>query len=132
MTPPSKDGGKDLIVFLDVYNKEYSFIIELKHWRGGKKVGTDPVEKFLRVVINEKKYGGLFLASYGYTKDCIEAIASFRRYNLNIGDGDKIYAIFQIYKQKIDGRMLSPFDLLNVLSSGINEKKGDRGPRLHP
>ena len=122
VTQPSKDGGKDIIVYLDVYNEKYSFIIELKHWRSGKRVNLSPVEKFLRVVINEKRTGGLFLASYGYTEDCIEAIASFKRYNLNLGDGNKIYSIFQIYKQKIGGRVLAPVELLNVLSSGIDEK----------
>lgn len=119
VTPPSKDGGKDIIAHLDVFNNQYSFVIELKHWRSGKRVDLSPVDKFLRVVINEKRTGGLFLASYGYTEDCIEAIASFKRYNLNLGDGNKIYSIFQVYKQKIGGQVLAPADILSMVSSGI-------------
>lgn len=124
VTPPSKDGGKDIIATTDVFNKKYSFILELKHWRVGKKVGFKHVEKFLRVVINEKSSGGLFLASYGYTNDCTEAIASFKRYNLNLGDGDKIYSIFELYKQRIDGLVLAPEKLVKLLSSGLEENIG--------
>ncbi len=124
VTPPSKDGGKDIIANLDVYNNKYSFIIELKHWRSGKKVDSDHVEKFLRVVINEKRSGGLFLASYGYTDECVERLVSFKQFNLNLGDGNKIYSIFQIYKKKQDGLILSPKDLVAVLTE---DSLGTRG-----
>lgn len=117
VTPSSKDAGKDLIVSFEVYNDDHSFIIELKHWRSKKKVGIDPVEKFLRVVLNEKRTGGLFLSSYGYTEDCLEAIASFSRYNLNLGDGNKIFTICKIYKQKKDGLVIVPEDFFYVLAS---------------
>lgn len=123
VTPPSKDGGKDIILSLDVYNDKYSFIIELKHWRSGKKVGPDYVEKFLRVVINERRSGGLFLASYGYSDDCLDRLVSFKRYNINLGDGNKIYNFFRIYKKTMGGLVFSPLYLLNILSENVIEAK---------
>lgn len=119
VTPPSKDGGKDIIASIEVSNKKYSFIIELKHWRSGKKVGKESVEKFLRVVINEQRSGGLFLASYGFTENCREALASFKQYRVNLGDGEKLYSFFQLYQQKKNGKILVPEELISVLSSGL-------------
>ncbi len=116
VTPPAKDGGKDIIANLQISNKHYSFIIELKHWRSGQRVGSKHVERFLRVVINDKPCGGLLLATYGYTKDCTELLCSLKQYKLNLGAGDRIYSIFQLYRKKRNGIVVSPSEMLGVVT----------------
>jgi hypothetical protein len=125
VTPPSRDGGKDIIASLEVCNETYSFIIEVKHWRCGKRVGPGPVEKFLRVIINERRAGGLFLASHGFTEDCIEAVASLKRYPIKLGDESTIWSIFKMYTRKKEGLMLPASELVRLLSTGLDEKAPD-------
>lgn len=122
VTPPARDGGKDIIASLEICNQTYSFIIELKHWRCGQRVGPGPVEKFLRVIINEKRVGGLFLASYGFTETCIEALASLKRYPIKLGDERKMKSIFRMYKRRKEGLMLPVRELVRLLSTGLEEK----------
>jgi restriction system protein len=49
LTPPSKDGGKDLILRCDATRGKESYIVELKHWRSGKRVGKQSVSDFMEI-----------------------------------------------------------------------------------
>jgi len=66
LTPGSKDGGKDVILECEISNEERSYIVEIKHWRSGIRVGHGAVEDFLHVITRENRNGGLFLSTYGY------------------------------------------------------------------
>ncbi len=41
LTPASKDGGKDIILTMQTESGYKSYIVELKHWRSGKRVGEN-------------------------------------------------------------------------------------------
>jgi restriction system protein len=42
LTPPSKDGGKDLILTCNIKQGQQSYIVELKHWRD-EPIGDEPI-----------------------------------------------------------------------------------------
>ena len=46
LTPSSKDGGKDIIIQHEMEGKIKSYIVEVKHWRCGNKVGSNLVDFF--------------------------------------------------------------------------------------
>jgi len=47
LTPPTKDGGKDIVVQFIASRRTQSHYVEVKHWVSGKKVGNDTVREFL-------------------------------------------------------------------------------------
>jgi len=97
LTPGSKDGGRDLILSCEVAGLPKSYVVEVKHWRSGKRVGRIHVEQFIRVVAREKREGGLFLATYGYTPGAVEAITEIDHHQISLGDKDKIVSLCRTY-----------------------------------
>lgn len=85
LTPPSKDGGKDLILAFNAVGRDESFIIELKHWRSGKRVDGGSVSDFMRVVVAENRSGGLFLSTSGYAADAFAGLTELNRRRLRLG-----------------------------------------------
>ena len=63
LTPPAKDGGKDIIVFFQEGGQTKSYIIEVKHWRSGKKVGSSHILSFAEVVARECPVKGVFIST---------------------------------------------------------------------
>jgi HJR/Mrr/RecB family endonuclease len=39
LTPPSKDGGKDVVLECTVSGQRAEYLVEIKHWRAGSRVG---------------------------------------------------------------------------------------------
>jgi restriction system protein len=115
LTQPSKDGGKDLILTCRVKQGEESFVVELKHWRSGKKVGRQEVSDFLQVMIAEDRAGGLFLSTSGYADDAFQQLTEFTRQRLRIGDRTKIVLLAQTYVKAFSGLWSPPDELPQVL-----------------
>ncbi len=115
LTPPSKDGGKDLILVCDATNGEESFVIELKHWRSGKRVGKESVSDFMRVIVAEKRSGGLFLSTSGYAADAFEGLTEVSRQRLRLGDREKVVLLAQTYTRACQGVWSPPTALPEVL-----------------
>jgi restriction endonuclease Mrr len=90
LTPPSKDGGKDLILTCNIKRGEQSYIVELKHWRSGKGVGKDAVRDFRQVIIAENRSGGLFLSTSGYAEGAFEGLTELTRQRLRFGNKTKV------------------------------------------
>jgi hypothetical protein len=61
LTPPAKDGGKDVILMCIVSGSVHSYIVELRHWRSAKRVGPNAIRHFLDVIIKENRHAGVFL-----------------------------------------------------------------------
>ena len=61
LTRPSKDGGKDVILVCQVQGEQAEYIVEIKHWRSGKRVGRAVLLDFVNVIVREGRKGGLFL-----------------------------------------------------------------------
>jgi restriction system protein len=115
LTPPSKDGGKDLVLVCEVRDDEESFIVELKHWRSGKRVGRESVADFLRVVVSEKHAGGLFLSTSGYAGDTFEGLTEITRNRIRLGDENKVVLLAQTYMRACQGLWSPPATLPEVL-----------------
>ena len=61
------------------------------------KVGSSAVEKLLKVIIEEKKGGGLFLSTYGFTSDAFEQLTTIDKQKLKFGDQEQIVTFCRTY-----------------------------------
>jgi hypothetical protein len=118
LTPPSKDGGKDLVLTCEVSDQEHSFIVELKHWRAGAKVGKTVVKAFLNIVVAERRSGGLFLSTSGYTRGAFEGLTEIERRRLRFGDQTKLVLLTQTYVRAVSGLWSPPAALPEILFEG--------------
>ena len=78
------DGGKDLILNCRATRGLESFIVELKHWRSGKRVGKAAVSDFFEVIVSEDRSGGLFLSTSGYNTHAFEGLTEVTRQRLRL------------------------------------------------
>jgi Holliday junction resolvase len=115
LTRPSKDEGKDLILSCEATDGEKSYIIELKHWRSGVRVGKNAVKDFLNVLVKENRSGALFLSTSGFTGDSFEGLTEIERQHLRFGDTNKIVSLAQTYVRAQAGLWSPPSELSTVL-----------------
>jgi restriction system protein len=115
LTPPSKDGGKDLILVWRARSGDQSFIVELKHWRSGKRVGKAAVSDFMSVIVAENRTGGLFLSTSGYAADKTEGLAEVTRDRLWFGEKSKVVLLAKTYIRACNGLWSPPTILPEVL-----------------
>jgi hypothetical protein len=111
LTPPSKDGGKDLILVWRATSGEQSFIVELKHWRSGKRVGKPDVSDFMSVIVAENRTGGLFLSTSGYTADRTEGLTEVTRERLWFGDKSKVVLLAKTRPREGSGLSFLRFEI---------------------
>ncbi len=97
LTPSSKDGGKDLVLTCRISGNDRTYYVEVKHWRSLQKVGKQNTNEFLKVIVNEKVDGGLFLSTYGQSTNAIESLTSIERKMLKFGDERKIETLCKTY-----------------------------------
>jgi restriction system protein len=118
LTPGSKDGGKDIILECEVAGKQATYYVEIKHWRSSTRVGAAAVMKFLKVIVTEKKAGGLFLSTYGFTNNAFEQLTTIEREKLRFGDQEKIVTLCRSYVKAKSGIWSPPENLTEVLFDG--------------
>lgn len=99
LTEGSNDGGKDVIVSTYVEGVKKTYLIEVKHWTSGQRVGGKIVQSFLQVIAHEGSEGGLILASSGFGKHAFESITEFDHSVISAGDGKKIVNLCQMYRK---------------------------------
>ncbi|TAX46683.1 restriction endonuclease (plasmid) [Rhizobium leguminosarum] len=115
LTAGSKDGGKDEC---EVAGKQATYYVEIKHWRSSTRVGADAVMKLLKVIVTEKKAGGLFLSTYGFTENAFEQLTMIEREKLRFGDQEKIVTLCRTYVKAKSGIWSPPENLTEVLFDG--------------
>ena len=115
LTPPSKDGGKDLILSCEISDGTQTFLVELKHWRSGVRVGKNAVKDFLSVMVSEQCSGALFLSKSGYTVNAFEGLTEIERRRLRFGETEKIVSLAQTYVRAQAGVWFPPSELPKVL-----------------
>lgn len=118
LTPPAKDGGKDLILTCLELGEGKKYFVEVKHWRSGKGVGIQKVRNFVHVLATEQVDHGLYLATYGYTGDAIEALSASDRLKLKFGQEPKIISLCQTFVRAESGIWSPPKSLSEVLFEG--------------
>ena len=115
LTPGSKDGGKDIILECIVSGHYESYIIEVKHWRSGNRVGSSAVTDFLNVLAREQHQGGLYLSTYGYTRNAFESLSKIEREKLRFGHEEKIVSLCKTYVKAASGIWSPQQSLIDVL-----------------
>lgn len=118
LTPGSKDGGKDVILACTVSNETRSYIIEIKHWRSGVRVGHGATDEFLHVIARENRNGGLFLSTYGYCDNAFEHLTEIERRKLRFGTDDKVVSLCRNYVKAQAGIWSPPQQLDEVIFEG--------------
>jgi len=107
LTPPSRDGGKDIILRCKNNNKTY--IVEIKHWASGQKVSGKFLSEFLNVIINEERSKGLFISTFGFANNAFEGLTRIDREKIKVADKEKVMSLCDIYVRKRAGLLL-PID----------------------
>jgi len=115
LTPPSKDGGKDIILECKRQGEEVSYIVEVKHWRSLQRVGQESVKDFLKVICREKRQSGLFLSTYGFTGNAFEGISEIERKKISFGDQSKVVLLCKNYLKVKSGIWTPLTDLQELL-----------------
>lgn len=118
LTPASKDGGKDVVLECTVLGRHTEYIVEVKHWRAGNRVGSEALRSFLNVVVRESRHGGLFLSTYGYCDNAFEQLSEVDRQRLRFGDREKVIALCRTYVKAESGLWSPPQNLAEVLYEG--------------
>jgi restriction endonuclease Mrr len=75
------------------------YLVEVKHWRSGQGVGGKLLKEFVHVVANEQADGGLYLSTYGYASNAIEALGNVERRRIQMGAEAKVVGLCQMYSQ---------------------------------
>jgi restriction system protein len=115
LTPPSKDGGKDVVLECSVKGQRAEYLVEIKHWRAGSRVGGGALRSFLNVIVRESRQGGLFLSTYGYCDNAFEQLSEIDRQRLRFGSEQKIVALCRTYVKAASGLWSPPENLAEVL-----------------
>jgi hypothetical protein len=100
LTPATKDGGKDIILELEEKVEKRTYIIEIKHWRSKQKAGKKVIDKFVKIVVKEKRTAGLFLSTYGVSDDAVASLTIIERKKVKFADKEKIISLCETYIQK--------------------------------
>lgn len=103
LTPPSKDGGKDVIASCILHGRKFAFFIEVKHWRSGKRVNTKSIFDFVEINVSSSTDGGLFLSTSGYEKSVFTHLSELQRGNIRLGDEQKVIALCQHFTRRGQG-----------------------------
>lgn len=114
LTPSSKDGGKDVIVW---YRGE-TYIIEIKHWCEKSKVGQSYIRDFLNVVIRENRKLGIYLSSSGYTANAFETLTQIDKIYFRCGDKSSMHTLFKMH-ERVNNGVYTPVSNLEQLLSEI-------------
>ena len=118
----SKDKGEDVIVNYSSRRGEHmTYSIQIKHWRSGKRVGTNVLREFLHVIAREGRSGGLLLATNGFGKRAVEMVTEIDRNIMTLsnivglGDEKKVVALCRSYVSSGSGTWYPPDQLGKVI-----------------
>jgi hypothetical protein len=115
LTPPSKDGGKDVVANCTVKSEGKMYFIEIKHWRKGGKPGEKHVSDFVEVNLENNTDGGLFLSSSGFTKPVCSSLGELMRQEIRLGAERKIVSLCQQYVKSKRGLWVNRAPLPELL-----------------
>lgn len=116
LTEASKDGGKDLILDCEIGGCPASYIVEIKHWNSGKRVGGGILQRFLRVILSERRSGGLFLSTSGYSGNAFEQFTMFERRMVRFGNDEKVVGLCQTFERMKSGIWSTPEELVEIIN----------------
>ncbi|WNF48435.1 restriction endonuclease [Pseudomonas sp. SG20056] len=118
ITSAGKDGGKDIVLKCIFGEKQYTYFVEVKHWRSKKKVERSHLSNFLEVIIKEEVDGGLFLSSSGYSEQSISLLTEIERSTFRLGEKEKIFSLCKRYTKSRQGVMYPEGGIIDLLYEG--------------
>lgn len=118
LTPPAKDGGKDIILECMELGSLKTYVVEIKHWVSGKAVGKRHVQKFVSVILNERHASGLFLSTSGFAGNAFEALSQSEVRPLRIAGADKMVAVCETFVKAETGLWARDQELSELLFEG--------------
>lgn len=121
LTPPSKDGGKDIVLECSELGSRRSYVVEIKHWVSGKAVGKHHLRNFVSVVLNERHSSGLFLSTSGFAGNAFEALSQSEVRRLRVGGKDKMVAVCETHVKAGTGLWAPRSELVELLFDGTSE-----------
>ncbi|MES2920993.1 MAG: restriction endonuclease [Verrucomicrobiota bacterium] len=99
LTPPSRDGGRDLMLVQKASIGSILTLVECKRYAKGRPVGVEIVRSLYGVVEEERASKGLIATTSHFTKGAVD----FRdrlRYRLELADYDRISSWLRPYSPK--------------------------------
>jgi hypothetical protein len=108
LTPPSKDGGKDIILECHERGARKRYIVEVKHWACGKPVPGQHLKRFLRVIINEQHDSGLILSTSGFAQNALESVVHLEQKRIRTAGRDKVLKLCELYVKRSSGLWIGP------------------------
>ena len=99
LTPPSRDGGRDLMLVQKASIGSILTLVECKRYGATNKVGVDIVRALYGVVESERATKGLVATTSHFTKGAIDYRDSVR-YRLELSDYDRICEWLRPYGPK--------------------------------
>jgi restriction system protein len=121
LTPSSKDGGRDVVLECRVEGRLARYLVEVKHWRAGNKVGGSAVRDFLKVVVSEPADAGVFLSTYGFCSNAFEQLTEIEKRRIRVGQESELVSLCRTYTKARAGIWIPPADLADVLYSHTAE-----------
>lgn len=103
LTRCSKDGGKDLIVFVEVRGHDKTFYIEVKHWTEPSRPGKPVMTDFIKVLVQDKIDIGIVLSSSGFALNAFEGLAEIEKRRIRVGGRAKVISLCQTYVRARSG-----------------------------
>jgi len=119
LTPPSKDGGKDLVATCKIRDRDLVFYVEIKHWRSSKRVASRQIWDFIEVNMIDHTDGGLFISSSGYVPSIYSQLSEIKRRRIQLGMSDKVVTLCQHFVRKKQGIWYPVDNLPKVLFEGV-------------
>ena len=103
LTPPAKDGGKDIVANCTVERETKTYYIEIKHWRSKSQPSDSHISDFVAVNACDDTDGGLFISSTGFTQSVYGRIGELMKQRVRLGQEEKIVSLCQHYVRKRSG-----------------------------
>lgn len=115
LTEGTKDGGKDVILSFSAFNQKKSYLVEIKHYRSGKRVQRTKVLEFVHVVAHENRSGGLMLSTSDFSKNAMEGIVEIERRKFGFGTSEKVVCLCRNYVRAKEGVWYPPAESEKII-----------------
>lgn len=119
LTPPAKDGGKDIVATTMLAGREVVFYLEIKHWRSGKTVSDVNVYDFVELNLSDATDGGLFISTSGYSNSIYSQLTELSQQRVWLAGESKVVLLCQQFVRRRQGLWVTPSRLPDVLFNGI-------------
>jgi HJR/Mrr/RecB family endonuclease/CheY-like chemotaxis protein len=97
LTPPTRDGGRDIVVGIKTSIGNLLAIVECKRWSPPHKIGIDIVERFLFAIRDKYDANLGLIATTTYFTSGAQKTARSYEYILKLADFDKLHKMVKRY-----------------------------------